>query len=341
MWELICDLSFRWGTLAADASLWHCDGVTSDVAPASDGRGIQILGPASRVSIPQKGPWLNMGGGIRAEFTVNLTSTEGTFLDGGQSFGMYFGLGLLIAHGFGRDVINTYSSPIAVPTGRWTQLVFEHNGFNKMHLFIDGVEVATRPTINTVPGVEATGLSIANSLMPSSNAYLKGQVDTVRVWRLDPTARERNFLARPLTPELADCWAKFIRAVNDALKTNPRCARWLIDEIATLQGEMLQVLAKLSDAEINEFEQMCAEYQTLWRGGLLDSPQMKHLMAKFRNWLLAKGLISVSDPIFAQIMDNACFKALLGELEPMTCDPQATALIEAIAGAHRHRRHHQ
>jgi hypothetical protein len=330
MWELICHHFYCWGTIAADRSAWGSNGQSYGVQPLTDHIGLHFPGPQSRIVIPPTQPWFTLTG-IRVEIVAKLGDTEGWLIDGGESFGMHLNRGLLIARGFQRDVINTYDSPLSVPLDQWVRLTFEHNGFNLMALFVDDALAATRPILHAIPGVGPQGVTIGNGGgLPGGN--VRGDIESVKVWRIDPRAEEREFRARPLDPATAKCWDEFIRALREALRAHPECARWLFDTIEDQKSGVMQALAKEDQRDIDEFIKMTEQYRELWRAGLLDSPQMLELAVRFHAWLTAKGLIDRNDPRFRQIADDRCMQLFLKLLPSLECDPQVMALLKAFAG---------
>jgi hypothetical protein len=332
VWELIGNYSLRWPSVAIDGSPWRCDASPSpSLNLAPDGVGFRFTGSQDSVSIKRTdgGPWRELGG-IRVEATVRLSSFRGYLIDGGDSFSMHLASGLLICSGFGRDVINTYDAPQDIPLGQWVKLTFEHNGFNRMQILIDGRVAATRGVINAVPGVGPQGVAIGNALA-TNNGYFLGDIDSVIIWRIDPRTMEKEFFARPLTPALADCWAEFFRSLREALRNNPECGRWLVNALDQLIKAFRHALAQKSPAKLKELADMHDAYRSLWRAGKIDDPQMKSLAKRLRAWLEAEGLIDRNDPALLHIVENPCFKLLLAQLSPLSCDPQSVALLQALA----------
>jgi hypothetical protein len=330
VWELICHHFYCWGTIAADRSPWGSHGQSHSVQPLADHIGLHFPEPQSRIVIPPTQPWQVLTG-IRVEIVARLADTEGWLIDGGESFGMYLNRGLLIAHGFQRDVINSFDSPLSLPIDRWVRLTFEHNGFNLMALFIDDTTAAMRPILHAIPGVGPQGVTIGND-SATFGGQLRGDIESVKVWRIDPRAEDREFRARPLDPAVAKCWDDFVRALREALRAHPECARWLFDLVKDWQGEVLQALAQKDQSEIDEFIKMTEQYRVLWRAGLLDTPQMLELAARFRSWLIAKGLVDRSDPRLEKLAYDRCIELLIKLLPSLECDPQVVALFKAFAG---------
>ena len=336
MWELICHHRYCWGTIAADRSVWRSDGQSFGVQPLIDHIGLHFPGPQSRIVVPRTEPWLSLTG-IRVEIVTRLADTEGWLIDGGDAFGLLLNRGLLIGNGFGRDVINTLDSPLAIPTEQWIRLTFEHNGFNAMALFINDALAATSPVINAIPGAGPQGVVIGNGI-GTTLGYLRGDIESVKVWRIDPRAMQREFLARPLDPAVAECWNEFLRSLRHALRNNPDCARSLADTLAGLTNGFERALAQKDQHDIDEFSKICDEYRKLWRAGLIDSAQMQELAARLRAWLIAKGLFNPDDLALQQLPDDPCFQLILKQLSPLTCDPELMVLLKAFAGNPRRRK---
>ena len=334
MWELICDHHYRWGKIAGDASPWRpaSDGFPSaGVTTVPDGYGLRFPGPQSRIAIKQTKPWVTLGG-IRVEITARIASYKPSrFLIDGESFSMMLHHGLLIGAGTGRDVLNTYSSTLGPPLNKWTRYTFEHNSFNQMCLFIDDDLAATRGVVNPVAGVGPKGVAIGNALL-SNNGYFGGDIERVRVWRIDPIAMRRQFLARPLDRATADCWTKFINAINAALAANPECAQWLLNALADLQKKFLDALKQLSPDKLAEFNQFVLQYDALWRAGLIDDPAMSGLLNTFRDFLIKENVVVLTDPLWKRIAEDKCMQSLLKALPRMDCDPEMLAILRAIAG---------
>jgi hypothetical protein len=331
VWEVIGNYSLRWPSLAIDASPWRCDAFPSpSLELAPDGLGFRFTGAQDRIAIKRTdtGPWGTLGG-IRVEAKVRLSNFRGYLIDGGDSFSMYLASGLLICSGYGRDVINTYSSQISIPVGQWVKLTFEHNGFNGMRILIDDQVAATSGAINAVPGAGPSGVAIGNAVA-TNNGYFLGDIDSVLIWRLDPETMVKNFFARPLTPELADCWTEFFRSLNEAFRNNPDCARWLVNVIEQLIKAFRQALIQKSEAKRKELTDMHDAYSALWREGKVDDPQMTALAKRMRAWLEAEDVIDPADPALRHIFDHPCFELLLRQLSPLSCDPQVLALLQSL-----------
>ena len=127
MWELICHHEYCWGTIAADRSPWHSDGIASAVSPLPGGQvGLRFSSPQSGIAIPRRpnDPW----GHIRAlmfEIKARFAQGAGTVLDADNSFRIKLNNQRVIVELPGR----TYELA-DVPLGVWLHFSFSHDGFN-------------------------------------------------------------------------------------------------------------------------------------------------------------------------------------------------------------------
>jgi hypothetical protein len=337
MWELICDHRYCWGNIVADRSGYRSDGIAAGVQSLPDNAGLRFGSPASNIRVPRTEVWGTLDA-IRVEVVVNLDELLGTLVDGGASFGLGLA-GYLIGHGHGRDMLNDIYGPVPIPLKRWIRLTFEHNGFNAMALFVEGTALARRSNddgstplipLSPIPPLRPEGLVIGGGLN-NPQAYLRGALQSVKIWRLDPRKIHRGFLPRPINPDITDCWLKFIKGVS-ALLQDPDCHGYLTTSIAQFDSDILKALSLRPQAEINEFIALCETYLQLWRDGNIDSPEMKAFAASMRSWLVAHGLMNLNDPRYQQFIDSYCVQRLKQEVAPLDCDPAVKALIAALAG---------
>jgi hypothetical protein len=333
VWELICDHRYQWGTIAADRSPWHSDGIPTDVSPLPGDAGLKFSNPQSQIAIPRKphDPW-GVLGGIVVEITARLAQPNGTLIDAHQSFRMSVAGGILTGEIPGRQF-----SGGDIPVGRWTRMSFNHNGFNTLGSGYEtlggnggsGGGGATLIPYGQVPPVGPQGILIGSRIGAASQR-LVGDIASVRIWRIDPQSRVNEFLGRPFNEALSECWSEFLRKLAEALRNDPKCAQWLVRFITAFYQKFQQALAQKSPAKIEEFRQMCREYRELWRAGQVGSPQTLALIARLRDWLRAEGLLSLDDPELMAMSEHPCMKRLSGSLPSLDCDPEVKALIEAI-----------
>jgi hypothetical protein len=338
VWQLICHHEYCWGTITADHSPWHSDGIPSGVAPLLGEVGLRFSSLQSGVAIPRKAndPWQVLGA-LHVEIIARLTQPGGTLIHGDQSFRLWLNnQQTLMVEGPG------YALALGtLPVGQWARISFHHNGLNLLNLGYSYPVPATTgpgggggggaPTAGQVPGVGPQGVLIGNRI-GNPGDYLHGDIARVMVWRLDPYSMMNEFLTRPLDRALSECWAKFFAALNETLRNEPRCAEWLQSVVLQLQQDFLKSLAQKSPAKIEEFRVMCRAYRELWRAGKVGGPEMLALVAKLRDWLKAEGLFSIDDRKLMRMVDNPCLRTSTGRLPSLNCDPEVQTLIQAILG---------
>jgi hypothetical protein len=332
MWEQIGSYSLRWPSIALDRSPWRCDATpSSGLELAPDGVGYRFTGDRDRLLINRTdtGPWLKLGG-IRIETRVRLTNHAGYLFDGGDSFKAYLGGDLL--HFFTSSYQNTafvyLPGLLETLIGQWHKLTFVHNGLNQVQVLLDDRVVASEVARVPVPSPGPQGVCIGNSL--TQDKQLFGDIDDVSIWRIDPKSMNKAFFKRPLSPEIADCWTKFFRALREWARGNPECASWVVNWLTTYRAVFQQALAHKSPQKLKELADLHQEYGSLWRAGRIDDPQMKSVLKRLRAWLIAEGLL-VPDPRWATpLTEHPCVRDLLANLPSLTCDPQTTALIQAL-----------
>jgi hypothetical protein len=173
-----------------------------------------------------------------------------------------------------------------------------------------------------VPGVGIKGILVGNRI-GAPNEHLTGDIALVKVWRHDPKSMQKEFLARPLDPARAKCWAEFIRKFNEAMRAHPECVEWFNATLRQFEDGFFDALAQVDQDTIDEFHKMCVEYSELWRAGKMGSPEMLEFITQFRDWLKAEGLFSLDDPDLQGTFDNPCMKNLAEALPDLDCDPDS------------------
>jgi hypothetical protein len=330
VWELICHHTYDWHGLPIDRSPWHSDGAAFGVDPLPD-QGVRFLGPQSRISITRKAPWFVLGG-IRIEITARLTDHFGFLIEGADSFAMYLAQGMLIGHGFGRDVINTYSAPQPIPLGQWVRLTFEHDGFSRMRLFIDDGLAATSGVINGIPGVEPAGVAIGNAT-DTSTGFLRGDINSVKIWRPDPRAMWHDFAQRPIDEKIADCWHDVLLRFTEILREHPECERMLRAGLAAALERLMRAVAAHGQAAWMQYAKFSEEHFRLWREGNIDGPEMGELAAAWIAWLRSLGIDPANDPELKGLLQSDCFKLMIETIPGLDCDPRFTGMLRLFAQA--------
>jgi hypothetical protein len=342
VWELICHHEYCWGTIAADRSPWHSDGIPSSVSPLPGGNiGLHFSGPQSQIAIPRRpnDPWGYISA-LNLEILMRFTQVGGTVIDADQSFRIRSNSqGKLLAE-FPSETIEMGD----IPLGAWLQFNFNYNGFDLFGwgfgtyplpgggsgVAAGGGQLYGKP----VPGVGPKGILIGNRLGAPAE-HFTGDIALIKIWRDDPKSMPWGFVDRPLDPGIAKCWTDFIRKYKEVLKQHPECIEWFDATMGQLTGDFFAALLQLAQKDsdkIDEYRQMCMDYRDLWRAGKLGSPEMQALLVKLRDWLEAEGLVSLNDPKFQAIYDNPCMKNMLAQLPRLDCDPEAKAAIGAILG---------
>ena len=239
VWELICHQSYDWHGLPIDRSVYDNHGSAFGAQVLADGvtagSGALRLGTGSSISVPLN-PSCRTLRAVRVECTLRLTDPQPVkrmLIDCGNSFqffifssglwalhtvqpnepGIYFGM--FGFHGFYSDGISTVSDGLGganyqVPLGQWVNLAFEHDGYDAMRLFANGQKVAERhQRFAGIRDAGMAGLRIGNA-GSGTDEFLGGDIDEIKVSRLDPQALWREFSRRPFGAVTAACWHDFL-----------------------------------------------------------------------------------------------------------------------------------
>jgi hypothetical protein len=216
-----------------------------------------------------------------------------------------------------------------VPTAAWTTVGFLHDGLTTLELYADGQVVARKQGVFApVNSAGGAGLSIGNALR--GDVVLHGEIDDVKIWRLNPRRMTDEFFSRPMDAETANCWERIRRELRAALARHPDCARELLpafrDVVNRLHRQTLEQGAE-TRRRLAESQRM---YQRLWREGRIDGPEMRKLFADLVAWASLVGIDPGSDLEFVTLLHSRCFRRILGEISLRECDPQAIALLRSI-----------
>jgi len=355
MWELICHHTYRWAGRPVDISQYNNSADASGATFLADGVAAgsgawRFFRPQGRVHI-LSGPAFNPLVAIQVELTVRLTEPSTgsqTIIEADNSFGVFvrdqklFGyfVGKSIYPGATSDGLNTYQDGMEfpgyrVPYGKWAVITFLHDGVSQMRLFVDGVPVTVaRSVLAAVPPVGPKGISVGNDL--GGGAPFGGDIDEVKIWRVDPATGLRQFLGRPADQATIECWERFSATLEAALEKYPDCAIKLdVDFTAILDRLTRAILGKGPETR-QRFLDMQREFERLWRAGRIDGPEMKKLFADWIAWLHLVGISIETDPGLLAFQNSTCLKLLLGEIGQFDCDPKYMALSHLIAKALGH-----
>lgn len=228
--------------------------------------------------------------------------------------------------------------PYRVPDGQWVTLGFMHDGFGTMELSANGQVVARRTGMYApvnAPG--GAGLSIGNALR-TGGAFCNGEIDDVKIWRLNPRRFDDEFYSRPMDQETADCWKRFRREIDDTFRRHPDCAKQIGSAVKNaIEGLMRKAAAKGPGTQ-KRLEDFAEDYNRIWRTGAIDSPEMVTLFVDLIAWLRITGIEPDLSQAFGPLGDSECLKIILAELTPPNCDPQMAALLREVADNLDHRR---
>ena len=224
-----------------------------------------------------------------------------------------------------------YQRPMyQVPFNRWVTFGFVHNGLDTMELFADGELVARRTgLLSVVPGVGGQGVFIGTGGDYTSHV-LDGDIDEVKVWRLNPHVMDEEFFSRPVDKSVADCWERFFRSLAKALDRYPDCRQFIQGGLDEALDRMIRLLLAKGPETRERFIKTSQEYRELWREGKLDSPEMAKLFVDWCAWLRLVGISFDDDPSLQDLLRSDCLKKVLAECEPLDCDPKVAALVQLI-----------
>ncbi len=300
----------------------------------------------SRIRVPTSEAWQPLGG-IRVEVTARRDYPQThnqTLIAGHNSFSFYIANSLLYATF--RTVKSTYPlqnidglissthalpelGPYRLPRGEWMTLGFIHDGLDTMELYVNGRTVARRTGLLAgVPPVGPLGVSIGNE--PDRNEPLTGEIDEIKVWRLNPHIMDEQFFSRPVDKTVANCWERFLRSLAEALDRHPDCARLIQRTINEAVDRLRRTIIARGPETRERFERTSREYLQLWRAGKLDSPEMDKLFADWCTWLRLVDISIEDDPALQELLRSNCLRRVLARCEPLDCDPQLAALLQLI-----------
>jgi len=350
MWELICHHTYKWQGVATDLSLYDSHGIAENLSSidfladgATPGSGAWRFHLNSRVAVATNPGWRPLVG-LRVEATIRmpvLASHRQIVIEAHKSFRLYTMDRYLFGAFHGNpavypqqdwDIVSTYKDGLQipgyrVPLNKWIRVVFEHDGLTQMRLSVDGVAVTSpRGVLSGVPGVGPKGICIGNSVVDGEQPF-PGDIDEIKVWRLDPRAVRNQFLGRPIDQATADCWARHVRSLTAAFAKYPDCAKKLTAEMRAALDRWLRVIVAQGPETRQRFDDVREEYAKLWREGKLHGPEMRKLLRDWCAWLRLVGIDPCGDERAQAIKQSECWRMVSKELAGVDCDPQAIALM--------------
>jgi hypothetical protein len=351
LWELICHHTYRGipgvvvdlsGTDASHGRAWGLADADflADGATAGSGA-VRCYAPSGRVHVNATAKQWQLVNGIRGEVTLRREPGMLAFIIDSDSFQFHIRGDALIAwfssypsqYAEISTAFDSIDSPAyRVPTGRWITLGFMHDGFGTMELYADGAAVARRHSaLAPVNAPGAGGIGIGNAV--GSILPLNGQIDEVKLWRLNPRRFEEAFNNRPMDAETRDCWSRFLREFVEALRRHPECAGKIGPAIDNVLRSILRQIAAQGAETKARLLKAASEYAALWRAGNVSGPEMAKVFADLIAWLQLAGIPIETNPAVAQLADSECLKKILGEITRPDCDRQAMELLASIVKA--------
>ena len=352
MWELICHHTYKAEGRPVDISRYDNPAERSGGIFLTDGvragsGALRFLTRTSHVLVSPSGPAWHPLVAIKVELTARLTDpsmSSQILIEGDNSFGVFVKAQQLFAYFVGKSIypgmtsdgLSTYQDGIdpgyRVQFGQWTVLTFVHDGLSQMRLYADGAPVTVaRSVLSAIPPVGPKGVSIGNGL--SGGTPFGGDIDEVKVWRLDPYTNLRRWLSRPVDQATMDCWERFRASLDRAFEQYPDCALKLDAEFTAIMERLARAILDKGPESRQRFADVGREFDRLWRVGQVDGPEMAKLFADWTAWLRLVGISIDADPEVRALQSSVCFKLLFGAIDTLDCDPQYTALLKLIAGA--------
>jgi hypothetical protein len=331
---------YDWHGLPIDKSVWHSDGSAQGVDPLTNDRGVRFLGPQSRIVIPRKPPWSALGA-IQVEMSVQIPSyppSQQYLIAADESFGMYMEHAVLFGYcgkNSSMESLNTTANAVGqfipIPTGRWVRLAFLHAGLGEMHLFVDGVLAATSSVTRRVPGVGSAGVCIGNAI--DMGSYLHGEINELKIWRLDPEAGWQDFASRPIDQKVSNCWHDFLLRFNEILRAHPECERLLRAGVGAALERVWQSVVAHGAAARMQYEKFCEAHYELWRQGKIDGEEMRELAAEWIAWLRSIGIDPANDLELKSVLQSDCFRLMVETAANLDCDPKFMRMMGLYAAA--------
>ena len=348
--ELICHHTYK--GLLVDLSDYDSHGQAFDTEFLADGSvpgsgAVRFKSLQSRILVPAS-PASKSLIGIKVEATVRRPrrlNRFSTLVAGHNSFNFF-----LIEDQLGATFRGKSTQPLAQSDGlnaetdgvifprwtmtlgnKWVTLGFLHDGIDTMELYADGQIIARRTNLlASVPSVGPLGISIGNDPDGDGLCFFGGEIDEIKIWRLDPSIMDRQFFERPMDKTVAECWTRFFHSLTEALKRYPDCARQIDARlVAMIDGIRRNIMAHGPETR-DRYIKTCQQYLQLWRAGKLDGPEMAEVFADWCAWLRLVGFSFKDDLAIKDLLQSDCLKTILAECEPLHCDPQFLALLRLI-----------
>jgi hypothetical protein len=217
-----------------------------------------------------------------------------------------------------------------IPVGQWVTVGFLHDGLGTLELSVNGQVVAQRSgTYAPVSPPGAAGLNIGNTRTRDRNFV--GQIDDVKIWRLNPHRFDENYFGRPMDSNTAECWKRFWQDVDAVSRQNPRCAGYVASTLLNLiRNFARQALAKGPETTAHLLS-AAQQYDQLWRNGDIGGADMAKVFANLIAWLNLVDLLPNLELL--RLANNECLTLLAAGIKPPDCDPQAVSMLQSIVNS--------
>jgi hypothetical protein len=346
-WELICHHTYTGiaGVVVDTAPLAPSPGQLSNldasdflIDGAAPGSGAVKFIKRGSIHVPTEAtPWKSIVG-VKGEVTFRRLPGNIGFLIDGNSFQFYIRSDALVAHfsclplGY-AEIVSTFDPAAApafrVPTEQWITVGFAHDGFGTMELYANGRVVARRGGVyGPVNPPGPAGLVIGSA--QSQDYFMNGEIDEVKIWRLNPRRFDDDFYRRPMDDKTADCWKHFCQEIDAAFKRHPDCAK-------QIAGGLNEVIERLTRQALTKGPETAAhllnsahEYRRLWRTGDVAGTAMVKVITDLIAWLRLVRLSPEADPAFAALVGSDCMNTILAEVKPPDCDPKVQRLLRSV-----------
>lgn len=346
MLELISHERFRQRGIPVDIGPYHNHG-----APSGAGFEQGTVADESAITFPHRGSRVSISLGddrqwvpliaLRIEVIAKINPRAArtlTLVEGDSAFRFGIMETALEAEFVGPPGAGTYVrsdstySPDgrlhAVPANRWVKLEFDHDGYSKMRLRIDGRLVGETTVSAGVPSVKSSGVSIGNTV--AGGQPLLGAVDEIRIWRLYPDGVRKEFWCRHHTESTGRCWEAIFRAVREWGISHPAELAALIKLLANVERALLHKLFLLPEAEQLRVRRILKDYRRLWCEGEIDGEAMGRVL---KYWVAELRGIGVDPTSTVPAELNAILYRASHDIGPLSlkCDWAVAAFLN-LAG---------
>jgi hypothetical protein len=343
MWELIQRHRYRAEGTPVDLSQYHNHGTPLGTGPAPGPMpgqaAIGFPAPGSVVTLAALDRQWSPLVALRITATVYVDTGAAllqTLIEGPGAFRFGINQNALDAQyeGAGANHIRSDAAYApdgafhAVPANRWVTLGFEHDGYARMRLTIDGDIVAETAVTSGIPPVQGS-VTIGNDAARLHR--WQGAIDELQAWRLYPKAIEEEFLCRPCARHAAQCWEARFRSVRAWAEANPAQYTALADTVTATMRPLLSALYQLPPADQASVRALLKEHRELWCAGRIEGAAMRSVLDRWIGVLRAHGLDGLLTAGQSEI-DAVRARLQVKDLD-VACDAKAEAYLRHLEQA--------